>query len=161
MNKVVNTYWIDARLATQTINAAPRASAAVGATIKSSTVESSARWRSASRSAVDSLLSSSPRHADSNGATYNAPSRSLVWLSFIILALFVGCIMATMRTQARMSSAAAQHGLMSQQVEQLRATNAELKNRVQELRTNPRAIEAAARTQLGMVRAGEIVVPLR
>lgn len=43
-------------------------------------------------------------------------------------------------------------------VDDLAAERDELSGRVRSLRADPRAIEAAAREQLGMVRAGEIVV---
>ncbi len=49
---------------------------------------------------------------------------------------------------------------MSMDVEQLRNTNASIQREVEQLRTNPRAIESAARARLNMVRANEIVVPI-
>jgi len=86
---------------------------------------------------------------------------SYILTSFIIVALFVLCFTVTGRTRLKLETASGQHAQMSEQVEALRNANLTLKQQVADLRTNPRAIEAAARTQLGMVRANEIVVPVR
>jgi cell division protein FtsB len=45
-------------------------------------------------------------------------------------------------------------------VQALRDSNRVLKVEVEQLRSNPRAIESAARTRLNMVRDNEILVPI-
>jgi len=45
-------------------------------------------------------------------------------------------------------------------VERLQGTNDALRREVERLRSDPRAIEAAARTRLNMVRANEVVMPV-
>jgi len=84
------------------------------------------------------------------------------WVIFgmIIMATFALCATVTMRTRAEMSSASQQHAKLSSEVEALRHTNAALGQEVRRLRSDPRAIETAARTRLNMVRANEIVVPV-
>jgi cell division protein FtsB len=65
-----------------------------------------------------------------------------------------------MRTRARMTLASQQYVRMQDDVEQLRNTNQSLRVEIQKLSSDPRAIEAAARSRLNMVRANEIVVPV-
>jgi len=143
LSKVANTYWIDSRLATQQLNS-------IYAKPRALTFPSLAN----SREAASTL----PR---TNRATQTSVVRpSYILTSFFIVALFVLCFTVTNRTRVKLDNAAGQHAQMSRQVETLRTTNASLKGQVADLRTNPRAIEAAARTQLGMVRAGEIVIPV-
>jgi cell division protein FtsB len=59
-----------------------------------------------------------------------------------------------------MSLASQQYVRMEMDVEGLRTANQSLRSEIEQLRTNPRVIEAAARTRLNMVRANEIVVPV-
>jgi len=137
LNRAVNTYWTDTRLAAQ-------------------------------RPAARALTLPAPaREAAGDYAEpiIEARRRRLVipsWVTFtmIILATFALCVTVTMRTHAEMRSAAQKFERMTEDVETLRNNNAEIEREVQELRTNPRAIEAAARTRLNMVRANEIVVPI-
>jgi cell division protein FtsB len=49
---------------------------------------------------------------------------------------------------------------MQTDVEALRNVNQSLKSELQRLRTDPRAIEIAARARLNMVRSNEFVVPV-
>jgi len=82
-----------------------------------------------------------------------------MWVfSMVILAMFTLCVTVTLRTQTKMHRAAAHHETISSEVESLRSTNANLAREVERLRSDPRAIEAAARSRLGMVRANEIIV---
>jgi cell division protein FtsL len=82
------------------------------------------------------------------------------WVVFgmIILATFALCVTVTMRTRAEAKAAMIQHEKISSDVQQLRTNNAALEQEVRRLSSDPRAIEAAARTRLNMVRANEIVV---
>jgi cell division protein FtsB len=49
---------------------------------------------------------------------------------------------------------------MQTDVEGLRSANQSLRIEIEQLSTDPRSIEAAARSRLNMVRANEIVVPV-
>jgi len=49
---------------------------------------------------------------------------------------------------------------MQTDVEGLRNANQSLRVEIEQLRTNPRIIEAAARSRLNMVRPNEIVIPI-
>jgi cell division protein FtsB len=49
---------------------------------------------------------------------------------------------------------------MQADVEGLRNTNQSLRLEIEQLRTDPRTIEVAARSRLNMVRANEIVIPV-
>jgi cell division protein FtsB len=84
------------------------------------------------------------------------------WAVFcmIMLATFALCVTVTMRTHAELRAAAQRHEQMHSANETLRNTNDSLRREVQRLRSDPHAIEAAARTRLNMVRANELVVPV-
>lgn len=84
------------------------------------------------------------------------------WVVFgmIILATFAVCVTVNMRTHAKVQMASEQFATMQSDVESLRNLNQSLKTEVQRLRTDPRAIESAARTHLNMVRSNEFVVPV-
>jgi cell division protein FtsB len=84
------------------------------------------------------------------------------WAVFtmIMLATFALCVTVTMRTHAELRAAEQRHTQMNSDVETLRNSNESMRREVERLRTDPRAIEAAARTRLNMVRANEIVVPV-
>lgn len=137
MNKAANSYWVDARLASQRPNSralslAPQAPASEHAT-----------------------------HAPFEGVRrrdLSVPS----WVVFcmIMLATFALCATVTFRTHAEMRGAEQKFESISDDVQKLRNTNESLKREVERLHTDPRAIEAAARTRLNMVRANEIVVPV-
>jgi cell division protein FtsB len=78
----------------------------------------------------------------------------------ILLATFAVCVTVNMRTRTKMVTATEQYALIQTDVEQLRDLNRSLKTEVDKLRSDPRAIEAAARSRLNMVRSNEIVVPV-
>ena len=77
----------------------------------------------------------------------------------IMLATFAVCVTVTMRTHAAMSSAESKLEQMKAEVGKIRDTNAALRQRVERLRKDPRAIEAAARER-NMVRPNEVIIPL-
>ena len=85
---------------------------------------------------------------------------SWVVFTMIMLATFAVCVTVTMRTQAAMGSAESKYNQMNADVEKIRETNASLHQQVERLHKDPRAIEAAARVNLNMVHANEVVVPL-
>lgn len=84
------------------------------------------------------------------------------WVVFcmIMLATFAVCVTVTIRTHAGMGAAEQKFEQVSTQVETIKSDNALLRERVERLRKDPRAIEAAARERMNMVRPNEIVVPL-
>jgi cell division protein FtsB len=85
------------------------------------------------------------------------------WVVFcmIMLATFAVCVTVTMRTHAEMRGAEQKLEQMNTDVEKIRDTNASLRQEVERLRKDPRAIEAAARARLNMVRSNEVVVSLK
>lgn len=136
MNKAANTYWTDSRLAAQ---------------------------RPMSRAFTPAL----PAFGEASTAVARPAIRrrdfaipSWVVFCMIMLATFAVCATVTMRTHAEMSTAGQKYEQMNSDVEKIRLTNDSLKNQVERLRTDPRAIESAARTRMNMVRANEVVVPL-
>lgn len=137
MSRVINSYWIDERIRSQRV--APR-TASPFATVRELSQE----------------IIGTPAEVRRRGGIIPA------WVIFgmIILATFSICVAVTMRTHARMSSASEQYVRMLNDVEGLRNVNQSLRVEIQQLRTDPRAIEAAARSRLNMVRANEIVVPV-
>ena len=133
-----NPFWTDARLATQ--RPAVRAF-----TLPSPALE--AGGEVADTRAV-------ARRRD-----FSVPS----WVFFctVMLATFAICVTVTMRADAAMRGAAQKYEQMNTDVEQIRDTNAALQREVERLRSDPRAIEAAARARLNMVHPNEVVVPLK
>jgi cell division protein FtsB len=78
----------------------------------------------------------------------------------IILAASGLCVTATMRTYAQKQTASAGLSKLQQDVDVLRRANATLQTDLRRLQTDPKAIESAARSQLNMARANEIIVPV-
>lgn len=78
----------------------------------------------------------------------------------IMLATFAVCVTVTMRTHAAMGAAESKYSQMSADVEKIRETNDALRRQVERLHNDKRTIEAAARVNLNMVHANEVVVPL-
>jgi cell division protein FtsB len=84
------------------------------------------------------------------------------WVVFgmILLATFAVCVTVNMRTRAKFNLASQQFAAMQQDVESLRDVNHALQTEVQQLRSDPRTIEAAARANLNMLRSNEFIVPV-
>ena len=84
------------------------------------------------------------------------------WVVFgmVLLATFAVCVTVNMRTRAEVRVAAEQYSVMQTDVESLRSVNQALKSEIDRLQSDPRAIEAAARAKLNMVRANEFVIPV-
>ncbi|HYG10857.1 MAG TPA: septum formation initiator family protein [Pyrinomonadaceae bacterium] len=137
MNKAANTYWTDSRLSTQRPAARPLTLAAPAREISREIVGTRAEVRRRG-----GLIPS--------------------WAVFtmILLATFALCVTVTMRTHAEMRSAEQRFSQIRTEVQTLGNTNDSLKREVQRLQNDPRAIEAAARARLNMVRANEFVVPV-
>ena len=137
MSRVANNYWVDERIRTQRV--LPRAN--------------------------PSLPSMQQISAEIIGTRSEVRRRGGIipaWVVFgmVILATFAICVSVTMRTRTRMSLASQQYGRMQSDVDQLRSSNQVLRVEIERLNSDPRAIEAAARARLNMVRANEIVVPV-
>ncbi len=77
-----------------------------------------------------------------------------------MLATFSLCVTANIRTYGEAGAASQQYATMQQDVDSLRRGNALLQTEIRRLRSDPRAIESAARSQLNMARANEIIVPV-
>ena len=137
MSRVINSYWVDERIRAQRV--VPRASSP---------------FSSVREISLDII--GTPAEVRRRGGLVPA------WVIFgmIILGTFAICVGVTMRTRSRMSFASQQYVRMQGDVEQLRNANQSLRFEIQQLSSDPRAIEAAARTRLNMVRANEIVVPV-
>lgn len=137
MNKAANTYWTDPRLTTQ--HPAARA-IALGAPA-----------RELSREIVGTRTEVRRRGG-------LIPSWTI--FTMIILATFALCATVTMRTHAEMRAAEQKFSASNAGIETLRQTNAALRRDVERLKSDPRAIETAARIRLNMVRPNEIIVPV-
>jgi cell division protein FtsB len=137
LSRVANTYWVDERIKAQRV--VPRAPSSFAA-IKEISLD----------------IIGTPAEVRRRGGVI--PS----WVIFgmIILATFAICVAVTVRTRARMSLASEQFVRMQTDVEGLRNANQSLRLEIEQLRTDPRTIEAAARSRLNMVRANEIVIPV-
>lgn len=137
MNKAANSYWVDERLRAQRVEA--RSLPAISSALELPREIMGTRTEIRRRGGI-------------------IPS----WVLFatIILATFALCVTVTMRTHAEMRAASEQYERINTDVERLRSANAQIEKEVQRLRTDPRTIEAAARTRLNMVRPNEIIVPV-
>ena len=137
MSRVINSYWVDERIRAQRV--APRASSP---------------FASVREISLDVI--GTPAEVRRRGGLIPA------WVIFgmVILGTFAICVAVTVRTRTRMSLASQQYVRMQDDVEQLRTTNQSLRLEIQQLSSDPRTIEAAARSRLNMVRANEIVVPV-
>ena len=140
MNKAANTYWTDARLAAQRPNA------------RALTLPPPARPTS------DDAPALAPAWVASRRNTFSVPS--WVFFCMVVFATFAVCVTVTMRTHAEMRNAEQKFQSVGADVERLQGTNDALRREVERLRSDPRAIEAAARTRLNMVRANEVVMPI-
>jgi cell division protein FtsB len=137
LNKAANSYWVDERLRAQRVAARPLPAI--------STALDLPREIMGTRTEIRRRGGIIP---------------SWVLFATIILATFALCVTVTMRTHAEARAASDQYERINTDVERLRNANAQLETEVQRLRTDPRAIEAAARARLNMVRANEIIVPV-
>ena len=137
MSRVANTYWVDKRITSQSVT--PRAASPFIPVREISLDMIGTRAEVRQRGGI-------------------IPS----WVIFgmIILATFAVCVTVTMRTRARLNLASQQYARIQTDVQTLRSSNHSLRREIDQLRTDPRAIESAARSRLNMVRANEIVVPV-
>ena len=137
MSRVINSYWVDERIRAQRV--VPRVNS-----------------HFASVKDISLGIIGTPAEVRSRGGVIPA------WVIFgmIILGTFAICVAVNMRTRTRMSLASEQYVRLQTDVEGLRNSNQSLRLEIEQLRTDPRAIEAAVRSRLNMVRANEIVIPV-
>ena len=137
MSRVINSYWVDERIRAQRV--VPRLGSPFGS-VKEISLD----------------IIGTPAEVRRRGGVIPA------WVIFgmIILATFAICVAVTMRTRTRMVVASQQFVGLQTDVEMLRDTNQALRLEIEQLRTDPRTIEAAVRSRLNMVRANEIVIPV-
>lgn len=137
MSRVINSYWVDERIRTQRV---ARRATSPFASVREISID----------------IIGTPAEVRRRGGII--PS----WVIFgmIILATSAICATVILRTQARMSVASQQYVQMQTSVEGLRSGNEALRREIEQLHSNPRTIEAAARTRLNLVRANEIVIPV-
>lgn len=137
MSRVIDTYWVDERIRAQRV--APRVASPL-ASVKEISLD----------------IIGTRAEVRRRGGLIPA------WVIFgmIILGTFAICVAVTMRTRTKMSLASDQYVRMQTDVEGLRNANQSLRLEIEKLRTDPRTIEAAARSRLNMVRPNEIVVPV-
>jgi len=137
VSRVINSYWVDERIRAQRV--VPRVSSPF-----------------ASVREISLDIIGTPAEVRRRGGLIPA------WVVFgmVILATFAICVSVTMRTSTHKSLASQQYVRMQNDVDSLRNSNQTLRAEIEHLRTDPRAIEAAARTRLNMVRPNEIVVPV-
>ena len=137
MSRVINSYWVDERIRAQRV--IPR-EASPFASVREISLD----------------IIGTPAEVRRRGGVIPP------WVIFgmIILATFAICVAVTLRTRTRMSTASQQYVRMQTDVEGLRNANQSLRLEIEQLRTDPRTIEIAARSRLNMVRANEIVIPV-
>ena len=137
MSRVINSYWVDERIRAQRV--VPRGGSTF-ASVKEISLE----------------IIGTPTEVRRRGGVIPA------WVIFgmIILATFAICVAVTMRTRTKMSLASQQYVRMQTDVEGLRNANQSLRMEIEQLRSDPRTIEAAVRSRLNMVRPNEIVIPV-
>ncbi len=137
MSRVANTYWVDERIRSQRV--LPRTGASL----------TSVRQ-------ISSEIVGTRSEVRRRGGLI--PS----WVVFgmVILATFAVCVTVNIRTRAKVQIASEQFASIQSDVDALRGINQSLRSEVEQLRSDPRAIESAARSRLNMVRSNEIVVPV-
>jgi cell division protein FtsB len=137
LSRVINSYWVDERIRAQRV--VPRVASP---------------FASVRQISLDII--GTPAEVRKRGGVIPA------WVIFgtVILGTLAICVAVTMRTRTRMSLASQQYVRMQTDVEGLRSTNQSLRLEIEQLRTDPRTIEAAARSRLNMVRDNEIVIPV-
>jgi cell division protein FtsB len=137
LSRAANTYWVDERIQTQRV-----------------THRREPRFLPVREVSVE--LFGSRAEVRRRGGVI--PS----WVIFGMILMAASSLLVTIviRTHAQVRSASERHLKLQDQVDTLRKTNSDLANELERLRTDPRAIELAARERLNMVRANEVIVPL-
>jgi len=103
----------------------------------------SAGTRSSSRSRVTSWIPHIPNY---------------VWLATIVLAFTALSFSTYRRAQDAEQEALQSHAVVSSRLDNVKATNQHIKQQTAQIKSNPRAAEAAAQQQLRVLRRNEVVV---
>lgn len=85
---------------------------------------------------------------------------SWIILGMILLATLGICSAVIMRTRAESKASLLQYQQMTADVDTNRRVNESLKVEIRRMTTDPKLIESAARTRLGMVRPNDVVIPV-
>ena len=137
MSRVANFHWVDERIRSQRI--APRTAGALPSA-KEITVE---------------LIGTRAEVRRRGGII-----PSWVLFGMIILAGTGLCVTVNIRTHNQKQAASDQYENLQSAVGALQRSNEAMRTDLQRLQTDAKAIESAARSQLNMARANEIVVPV-
>ncbi len=137
MSRVANTYWVDNRIRSQRV--LPRSGSTLP-NVRALSIE---------------IIGTRAEVRRRGGII-----PSWVILGMIMLATLGFCVTVSMRSHGEMRAASAQYLRIQQDVDSLRRDNRALQIDIQRLRNDPKAIESAARLQLNMARANEIIVPV-
>jgi cell division protein FtsB len=137
LSRVANTFWVDDRIRSQRV--LPRTASTLP-TVKELSIE---------------IIGTRAEVRRRGGII-----PSWVILGMIMLATLGLCVTVALRGHGEMGTASAQFGRIQQDVDSLRRGNAALQRDIRRLRSDPSAIESAARSQLNMARANEIIVPV-
>jgi len=76
----------------------------------------------------------------------------------VILAATGLCISVYYRAHGELASAVSRHQSASERVAELKRVNEKLSREVEQLKSDPKMIEAIARERLGFVRPGDVVI---
>jgi cell division protein FtsB len=138
VSRVANTYWADERIQGQRVH--PRSNSSLAAMQQ-----------------LSHEIIGTPADVRRRGGII--PS----WVVFgmILLATAAVCVTVNMRTYAKLSVATQEYSTLKSDVESARNMNEALRTQVQRLKSDPKAIETAARTRLNMVRSNEIIIPVQ
>jgi len=85
---------------------------------------------------------------------------SWIMLSMVLLASLAICSTVITRTRAELKASSLQYGRMAAEIDTMRRSNAALQTEIHRISSDPRMIESAARSRLGMVKPDDIVVPI-
>jgi len=83
-----------------------------------------------------------------------------VIIGMIMLGMGAVCVTVGLRHQLEMRNASTELVRMQNDVDLIKRGNTTLQSEIQRLSTDPKAIESAARSQLNMARANEIIIPI-
>jgi cell division protein FtsB len=91
-------------------------------------------------------------------ARHRLPSVILVMTTVMLI---LGCLSCYWRTATELNTAVTEKQAEAARVDDLRIQTLRLAAQIDRLKTDPRAVEAWARENLGMVRPGEIVLRIK
>jgi cell division protein FtsB len=136
LSKAANTYWVDDRIRSQRVM--PRTASTLP-TVKELSIE---------------IIGTRAEVRRRGGII-----PSWVILGMILLAAFGLCVTVSVRSHGEIQTASSQYLRIEQDVDSLRRSNVALQSEIHRLGNDPRVIESAARSQLNMARANEVIVP--